>query len=260
MTFHSRLYVGTVTHLRLRPRRHRLRHSCFWLCLDLEEIDMLACKLWWFSSERFNLMSFRTADHGDGSPTPLRQQVERHLRQAGLDPQGGTISLLTMPRVLWYGFNPISVYFCRDRDGRLQALVYQVHNTFGERHSYLIPVEPDRENGDSIRQTCRKEFYVSPFMDMDMVYNFKVQPPGERVTVAISSHDNDGPVLQATLSGKAMAISDRTLMKLSLANPFLTLKVIAAIHVHALVIWLKGIRLRARPKAPEQPVTQVSAR
>ncbi|MBN9084909.1 MAG: hypothetical protein BGP04_05850 [Rhizobiales bacterium 62-17] len=257
MNFRSRLYVGEVMHLRWRPRRHRLRHTCFWFLYDLDEIDTLDRGLRWFSAERFNLLSFRTADHGDGSATPLRRQIERHLRQAGFDPTDGTIQLLCMPRVLWYGFNPLSVYFCRDRDGALQALIYQVHNTFGERHSYLIPIGLG-DKDSNIQQSCRKVFHVSPFMDMDMNYDFKVRAPDERVTVVIRSSDGQGPMLHAVLSGTAVAVDDRALVRLSLANPFLTLKVIAAIHVHALVIWLKGVRLRPHPKAPPQAVTQVS--
>jgi len=135
----STLYVGSVMHRRLRPRRHRLRYRVFWMLLDLDEIERLPRVLRLFSHNRFNAVSFHDADHGDGSATPLRAQVERHLAAAGIALGGGAIRLLCMPRILGYGFNPLSVYFCYQRSGLLAAILYEVHNTFGERHSYLIP-------------------------------------------------------------------------------------------------------------------------
>jgi DUF1365 family protein len=258
MSYLSRIYVGAVTHSRVRPRRHKLRHGCFWFLLDLDEIETLSRNLRWFSFNRFNLLSFHTADHGDGSSTPLRAQIERHVRDAGIDIGGGSIQLLCMPRVLGHGFNPLSVHFCRRKDGELAAMLYEVHNTFGERHSYLIPVM-DGAPAKEIRQSCNKGFYVSPFMDMDMHYDFRVSPPADRVAVAIKTGDAEGPMLYAALAGTAVELSDASLLRTFATHPLLTLKVVAAIHVHALAIWLKGVRLRSRPKPPEDLVTNVGA-
>jgi len=183
MRLRSSLYAGIVTHRRLRPRPHRLRYRVFWMLLDLDEIARLPASLRLFSHNRFNALSFFDADHGDGSGRPLHDQVEGHLRAAGLAPDGGAIRLFCMPRVFGYGFNPLSAYFCYQRDGSLAAILYEVHNTFRERHSYLIPV--DRDAGTVIDQRCRKRFYVSPFMDMDMNYRFRVAVPDQRIAVAI---------------------------------------------------------------------------
>ena len=120
----SALYVGRVRHLRFRPRRHKLAYRVFWMLLDLDEIDSLARRLRVFSRNRFNLYAFRDADYGDRSGAPLRPQIEALLREAGLDPDGGPIRLLTMPRILGYAFNPLSTWFCHSRDGRLMAIVY----------------------------------------------------------------------------------------------------------------------------------------
>ena len=139
MSLRSTLYVGSVMHRRLRPRRHRLRYRVFWMLLDLDEIDRLPHIFRLFSRNRFNAVSFHDTDHGDGGATPLRAQVERHLAAAGIALDGGAIRLLCMPRIFGYGFNPLSVYFCYERNGLLAAILYEVHNTFGERHSYLIP-------------------------------------------------------------------------------------------------------------------------
>src|SRR5664279_2925464 len=189
----SCLYTGTVMHRRLKPHAHRLNYRVFWCLLDLDELSFLPSRLRFFSLKGFNLFGFRNADHGDGSDRPLREQVEAHLATAGIDLGGGAIRLLCMPRLLGFVFNPISVYYCYDRRGALKALLYQVHNTVGQRHSDLIPV--DNKPGEPLEQRCLKAFYVSPFMDMDIAYRFRVQPPDKRVALVIEGSDKQGPVL-----------------------------------------------------------------
>ncbi len=152
MTHGSALYRGVVTHRRLRPREHRLNYRVFWLLLDLAEIDALDRRLRLFSRNRFNLLSFHDRDHGDGSGGPLRPQIEAYLGRAGIDIEGGPIRLLTMPRVLGYVFNPISLYYCHGADGRLAAVVYEVTSTFGVRHAYVIPVPAEDQAAGRIRQ------------------------------------------------------------------------------------------------------------
>ncbi|MGE0564960.1 MAG: DUF1365 domain-containing protein [Pseudolabrys sp.] len=254
MSLSSRLYFGSVVHRRLRPHPHRLRYRVFWMLLDLDEIAALPRRLRLFAHNRFSALSFHDRDHGDGSGRPLRAQVEEHLTRAGIA-AGGQILLLCMPRVFGYGFNPLSVYFCHGRDGALAAILYEVHNTFGERHSYLAPVAP--EGGAAVEHNCSKRFYVSPFMDMDLSYAFRVQPPGEKVSIAIRTSDRAGPVLTAALAGEAAPLGDARLLAALLSYPLLTLKVIGAIHWHALRMWLKGHRLRPRPSAPDNSVTVV---
>jgi hypothetical protein len=246
-----------VTHRRVRPRPHRLRYRVFWMLLDLDEIDRLPESLRLFSHNRFNALSFFDADHGDGGGRRLRDQVEEHLRAAGVATDGGAIRLFCMPRVFGYGFNPLSVYFCYQRDGSLAAILYEVHNTFRERHAYLIPV--DRTAGAVIDQRCRKRFYVSPFMDMDMTYRFRVAVPDQRIAVAIRAAGQDGLLLAAALGGDRIAMTDATLLRVLATHPLLTLKVIGAIHWHALRMVLKGFRLRPRPRPPAAPVTVVNA-
>ena len=269
MNLRSALYVGTVMHRRVRPRPHRLRYRVFWMLFDLDEIEQLPRKLRLFSHNRLNACSLFDRDHGDGSGRRLRLQVEDHLRMAGIEPDGGPIRLLCMPRIFGYGFNPLSVYFCYQRDGSLVAILYEVHNTFKERHSYLIPVARDAgpaagiaagvRPGTVIDQSCRKGFYVSPFMDMDMSYAFRVAVPDERVAVAIRAADKDGLLLAAALAGNRVALTDAALLRILVSHPLLTLKVVGAIHWHALRLLLKGMRLRPRPRPPGAPVTVVNA-
>ncbi len=258
MTTNSALYVGTVIHRRLRPRRHYLRYAAFWMLLDLDEIDRLTRRLRLFSRRRFNAMSFYHTDHGEQTEEPLRRQIERHLGAAGIAFDGGTVQLLCMPRIFGYGFNPLSIYFCYRADGTLAALLYEVRNTFGERHSYLIPAE-NRASG-VIHQSCEKRFYVSPFMDMNLRYDFRVVPPAEMTSVVISASDAQGLLIVASLIGRRKPLNDAVLFWLLLRMPFLTLKVVGAIHWHALRMWLKGFVLKRRPTKPAQPVTVVAAK
>lgn len=245
----SCLYTGTVLHRRIKPRAHKLRYRVFWTLLDLDELPALDKALRLFSRERFNLFGFYTADHGDGSDVPLRSQAEKHLATAGIDLDGGAIKLLCMPRLLGFVFNPISVYYCYHRDGELLALIYEVHNTFGQRHSYLIPVNTG--SGDALEQRCLKAFYVSPFMDMDISYTFRIQTPAKRVALTIQGADAEGPVIVASLAGNRRALTDGTLLTAFFVYPLLTLTVVAGIHWEALKLWIKGMRLRPRPPAPE---------
>jgi DUF1365 family protein len=254
MSTHSAIYVGSVAHRRLAPRPHALRYRVFWLLLDLDELPALAAKMRLFSYNRPNLFSLYDADHGDGGPTPLREQIERCLAAAGIPISCGAVRLLCMPRTLGYGFNPLSVYFCHGADGALAAVIYEVHNTFGERHSYLI--RADKPAG-LLRQSCRKTFYVSPFMDMEMSYEFRFHVPGERVAVAIRGSGAEGPLISACLVGARQELTDRALLRAFIAVPAVTLKVIAAIHWQALRLWLKGMQLRPRPKEPDRPLTIV---
>lgn len=243
MTQGSALYTGSVIHRRLRPKAHRLRYRLFWLLLDLDEVDALAARLRLFSRNRFNLFSFHDRDLGDGSETPLADQIRRKLAAAGLGDGGAYIATLTMPRILGYAFNPLSIHFCSDRDHALRAVVYEVHNTFGERHGYVLPaggVAP-------VAHGTAKAFHVSPFLGMDMTYAFRVHPPDERVSVAIRGEDEDGPVIVAALTGERRPLTDGMLGRMLAAYPLMTLKVTAAIHWHAFRMLLRGFRLHRHP-------------
>jgi DUF1365 family protein len=250
----SALYAGIVTHRRLRPRRHRLRYRVFSLLLDLDEIPAVCARLRLLSHRRFNLFGFDERDHADGSGGSLRDWVEGHLADAGIDLDGGPIRLLAMPRVLGYGFNPISVWFCYRRDGRLAALLHEVHNTFGERHSYLIPVAAADEPA-SIGQSCDKAFHVSPFMAMDMRYDFRVHAPDERLSLIVRGCDDGGPAIVAALAATRVELTDAALLRAFCRTPLLTLKVIGGIHWEALRLWIKGVRLHRRPAAPAHAVS-----
>jgi DUF1365 family protein len=249
----SALYCGIVAHKRVRPRVHALKYRAFWMLFDLDELPALGKSFRLFGYNRFSLFSFFDRDHGDSSGAPLRGWVEKHLGDAGIAFDGGPIRLLCLPRILGYAFNPISIFFCYRRDESLAAILYEVNNTFGQRHSYLIAVEPGA--GRTISQSAPKRLYVSPFNNMDMSYAFKVQPPTASVAVGVDAHDADGLMITTALSGKRRALSDRSIAATFLRYPLLTLKVIAGIHWEALQLWLKGMKITERPPRPDLPIT-----
>jgi uncharacterized protein len=254
----SALYSGMVTHHRARPRVHRLAYRIYSLLLDLDELEQLDQRLRLFSLDRFNLFSFHRRDRGEGSERPLREQVEDSMRAAGLAPDGGRILLLTMPRLLGSAFNPISVFYCFDRSGALAAMLWEVDNTFGERHAYMIPVEGD--GAGEIVQSCGKDFYVSPFMNMALSYRFRLRAPGDLLSLVIEVSDPSGLLLTARYQARRLPLTDFNLLRLFVSTPLLTLRVVGGIHWEALKLWAKGTGLRPKPPPPAFPVTIVHAR
>jgi DUF1365 family protein len=245
------LYVGRVMHARLKPFRHRFAYRVFTCLFDVDEIPALARRLRLFAHNRFGLFAFHDRDHGARDGSPLRPWVERQLAGAGIDLAGGRIELLCFPRLLGYVFNPLSIFFCRNPDGRLAAIVYEVKNTFGDQHCYVRAVGPRQTPDAPVLQQATKDFYVSPFIDMDCTYRFRVDEPGDRIGVLIRQSDAEGELLVATLTGRRQPLDDRRLAGAFLGHPLMTLKVIAAIHWEALWLWVKGARLVPRPTRNE---------
>ncbi len=243
----SGVYEGTVYHSRLRPKAHAFRYRVFSLLLDLEELPALDRRLRLFSHNRWNLFSFQDRDHGIDRPASLRGWVDDVLRGAGIEIPGGRITLLCYPRILGYVFNPLSVYFCRRADASLAAVIYEVNNTFGGRHAYVLPVEDGA--GETVQQRCSKAFYVSPFNDIGGRYAFDVVPPAATVAIHIDQADGDGTLFRAGFAGRRSELSDRALVRLALRYPLMTVKVILAIHWEAIRLLLKGVplRLKTRP-------------
>jgi DUF1365 family protein len=248
------LYFGNVLHARLRPFRHRFAYGVFSMLVDLEELPALARGSRLFAYNRPGLFAFYDADHGARDGSSVRAWVQAHLEKAGLAAAGARIYALCFPRVLGYVFNPLTVYFCHADDGRLAAILYEVKNTFGDQHGYLIPVAEGRAPGAPVVQQAAKRFHVSPFIDMAQLYRFRVAAPEEKLTLLIREDAADGELLVASQTGRRVAWTDRNLLRAFVRYPLLTFKVIGAIHWEALRLWLKGARYHARPVAPAIPV------
>ncbi|MEJ8572412.1 DUF1365 domain-containing protein [Microbaculum marinum] len=251
--FSSSLYDAVVVHRRLRPVVHELRYRLTYALLDLDELPELSGAFRLFSYNRLNLFSLHDRDHGPGDGTPLRRHVDRIVAKAGLAGEIRRISLLCLPRFAGYVFNPLSIYYAFGSGDEPRLVIYEVSNTFGERKTYVLPVEPPASG--PIRQNCAKRFYVSPFNDTRGRYDFRIAVPDERVRAGVSLSDAGGGILDAHLVGARREISDRQLAVTAWRHPALTWKVIGGIHWEALKLYLKGLRPVPRPPAPDVPVS-----
>ena len=254
------LYQGHVMHMRLTPFAHRFRYRVFSLLLDVDRIEETLAPLRLLNLDRFGLMSFHRRDHGFRDGSDLRGWVEAQLRTKNIDPPH-RIWLLSFPRILGYAFNPLSVYFCEDESGAVTGIVYQVKNTFGDQHAYVIPAAPGADG--SYRHDHDKGFFVSPFIGMDQTYRFTLRRPEERLAIRIRQHDANGPYLIATQNGERRPLTDASLFRLWALHPLMTIKVIVSIHWQALKLWTRGARFipyRGPYPEPEVQATGIRAR
>ncbi len=241
------LYAGEVMHQRMRPFGHRFQYRVFSLSIDLDRLKEADRQSALFSVNRGNLVSFHEEDHAAGGG--LRSYADRLLAEACVE-RPAKILLVCYPRILGYVFNPLSVYYAFDGNDAPVALIYEVRNTFGERHSYVCPVEREEICESGIRQSCDKLLYVSPFIATNMRYHFRMLPPGREIRWRILETDAEGPLLAATFCGRERPLTSRALGHLLAAIPFLTVKIMAGIHWQALKLWLKGAVYIRRPPPP----------
>ncbi|MCX6978451.1 MAG: DUF1365 domain-containing protein [Verrucomicrobia bacterium] len=244
----SAIYECRVMHHRLSPKEHQFRYEIFLLALDLDELDLLAKHLPFFSHNRRNIYEFRDRDHltlpGHESAS-LKENLLAYLHEHHLTfPPDGKIQLITLPRVFGYIFNPVSFYFCTTSAGLPLYAVVQVGNTFGEIKPYLIPA-PTTDR--SFRQITPKHFYVSPFSPLDLDFDFHLRLPNEKLEIHINDLADGRPILVTSLLGNRLPLTNARLAWFTLKYPFITLKVITLIHWHAFRLWTK--RLPWYPKA-----------
>jgi len=243
----SCLYVGAVSHRRLKPKAHRLRYRLFQLYLDLDEASELSRSHRLFGFNRPALFSLRERDHLAGDDQPLKAQVAALLAGAGIE-GGGAVQMLCLPRIMGFVFNPITVYLCRRPDGVLSAVIYEVNNTFGDRHCYVLPANPGPDG--VVAQGADKALHVSPFMAMNHTYRFRLASPGETFSLGIQVLGNDGPWLAAGFSGKRRPLTDRSMLTAFAGHPLVTFAVVAGIHLEAVKLWAKGLKYHPRPAYP----------
>ena len=246
----SSIYYGEVVHQRLRPKPHRLSYKVFSLLLDLDELEKLSVKSKLISYNGRTFYSINDKDHGYGKG--IKDWVYNELEEANLFDCSNKILMLCYPRILGYVFNPLTVFFCYKDNNKLGAIIYEVHNTFRERHCYVLPVVGNHKN--VITQTCKKEFYVSPFIPDSCNYNFFVQAPGKNISVVIKDEDEDGLLLIAGFSGQKGQLNDRALLRTMVTYPLMTLKVILGIHIEAIKLFIKRAPYFPHKKYPKQGV------
>ena len=239
----SCIYNGIVTHKRFKPVEHFLKYKTFSFLIDLDEVKKLDKKNLIFSYNKFNIFSFYDSDHGDRDGKSLKEWVNETLRKFNINKSINKIKLLCYPRIFGYVFNPLSIFYCYE-DNKLKFIFYEVKNTFNEQHTYIFKV-----NGlDKIQQICKKKFYVSPFMDMNTYYDFKLINPEEQLFVSIKQTDKEGIILTAVQTGDKKEFNFKQLLINLFKYPLMTIKIISAIHFEAFLLWKKGAIYRSRNK------------
>jgi hypothetical protein len=234
----SSIYNGTVIHKRFKPKLHFFKYKVFSLLIDLSELDILDKKINFFSYNKFNLISFFDKDHGERDGSSLIKWVKKNLRDNQINSENIRIKLLCYPRILGYVFNPLSVFYVYNNDEKLISILYEVKNTFGEQHTYIFKVE----NNNLLQHNCVKKFHVSPFIEMDCNYFFRILKPAEKISVIIDQYQSNEKILYASQDGKRTEFTSSELIKSYLKHPLMTFKIISAIHFEAFKLWAKGIK------------------
>jgi DUF1365 family protein len=242
----SAFYTGTVIHRRLRPLGHLLKYRVFYLFLDLDEIDLVQKTCLFFSNNRFNLLTYKSTDFG-GETAKSPKYFIQNLVKKELDIDSiHRVRLLFIPRLMGFAFNPISTFFCYNRDEKILAIVYEVRNTFGEKIHYVLPVKSGAEKMDILEQSCLKQMYVSPFISVNSRYHFRIKPPAELVTLAIHQTEDAQPVLNASFIGKRKKITRFGALTQAAFFPLNSIMVIVGIYFEALKLWIKGVSFKER--------------
>jgi len=239
MIKNSKIYTGKVIHKRFKPKEHFFKYKVFSLLIDLDELEIIDKEIKIFSYNKFNIVSFYDKDHGERDGSSIKKWVKSNLNKIGIYDEKIQIKLLCYPRILGYVFNPLSIFFVYNDKLELISLLYEVKNTFGEQHTYIFKV--DREK--VIQNNCEKKFYVSPFIEMDCHYYFKVLIPEEQLSVVINQSDKEGKLLYASQDGISKEFTNKNIIFSYLTHPLMSFKVIAAIHYEAFKLWLKRIKL-----------------
>ncbi len=235
----SSIYNGSVIHKRFKPKKHFFKYSVFSLLVDLSELEDLDKKIKFFSFNRFNLVSFYEKDHGLRDGSSLIEWVKKNLDENEIYSKNIKIKLLCYPRIFGYVFNPLSVFFIYDTEEKLISILYEVKNTFGEQHTYIFKVKDD---ANLFQHNCSKKFHVSPFIEMNCSYFFRILKPGEKMSVIIDQYQMDEKILFASQDGKRVDFTSKELLKSYLKHPLMTFKIISAIHYEAFKLWTKGIK------------------
>lgn len=234
-------------HQRLSPKRHGFVYRIFMFLLDLDELDAVRGAVPFFGVNEPNVFSLDDRDYFQFHSRGIRANLDTFLESRGFRERPARVELLTLPRLFGYTFNPISVFFCYDGAGRPLVSVIQVGNTFGEMKPYLVPVAED----GGFRARLAKDYYVSPFSDLDLEFDFRFGVPGSRLRIWIDEYRDGEKVLTSSLAGERLEMTAGNVLRMALKYPFVTLKVIFLIHWEALRLWVKRIPHRMKESDPE---------
>ena len=235
----SAIYNGQVIHKRFKPKVHYFRYNVFSLLIDLSELENIDKEISFFSLNKFNLISFYEKDHGERDGSSLINWVNKNLEKNNIPTQDIKIKILCYPRILGFVFNPLSVFYVYNLQNKLISILYEVKNTFGEQHTYIFKITKDE---NLVQNKCAKKFHVSPFIEMDCNYFFRLLKPGDKISVIIDQYDKEDKILFASQDGIRTDFNSKELIKSYLKHPLMTFKIIIAIHYEAFKLWIKGIK------------------
>ena len=235
----SSIYNGSVIHKRFKPKTHFFKYNVFSLLIDLSELDYLNKTVKLFSFNKFNIISFYEKDHGSRDGSSLITWVKKNLDDNNISSKNIKIKLLCYPRIFGYVFNPLSVFYIYNSKEKIISILYEVKNTFGEQHTYIFKIEDDK---NLYQHNCLKKFHVSPFIEMNCSYFFRILKPGKKISVIIDQYQANEKILYASQDGKRVDFSTKELIKSYLKHPLMTFKIISAIHFEAFKLWAKGIK------------------
>ncbi len=261
----AELCVGRVLHKRFRPIVHPFSYGVFFLRINVARFNEIGNR--WLSRDRFNLLSVFTRDYGPRDGTNLEAWARKLLATHGIAQADGAIVLQAFPRVLGYVFNPISIWYCHDRQGGLRAAICEVSNTFGERHNYLVAHDDERIIAPDDWLTAKKVFHVSPFCEVKGHYRFRFEQTGERAFAQIDYYDsyntpdkttnNEGDkLIVTTVHGKPHPLTATNTLTAFFTHPLMTFGVVARIHWQALKLWVKHVKFISKPKPPATETTR----
>ena len=235
----SAIYNGQVIHKRFKPKVHYFKYKVFSLLIDLSELEKLDQNVNFFSFNKFNLISFYEKDHGERDGSSLKLWVKKNLEKNNIQVNNIKIKILCYPRIFGFVFNPLSVFYVYNLEDQLISILYEVKNTFGEQHTYIFKVTKD---SNLIQNNCSKKFHVSPFIEMNCNYFFRLLKPGNKISVVIDQYENEDKILYASQDGVRSDFNTKQLIKSYLKHPVMTFKIILAIHFEAFKLWAKGIK------------------
>lgn len=241
-------------HQRIKPFGHRFEYRVFSLYIDLDKLDEADKLSRLFSVDHVNIAAFYQADHIDPRISPVANGLRAHVNalfEAAEAPRPARVMLFAYPRIFGHVFNPIALYYCFNESNKLSAMIYEVRNTFGERHTYVCPIRHGELTDAGLRQSQTKHLHVSPFMDMQATYDFRLSAPTDTLHFRILERDDRGPLLSATFAGKLKTLTTRNLALQLVQIPFLGLKIVAGIHFEAVRLWWKGAKFRRSPPPPD---------
>jgi DUF1365 family protein len=235
----SAIYNGQVIHKRFKPKVHYFRYNVFSLLIDLSELENIDKEISFFSLNKFNLISFYEKDHGERDGSSLINWVNKNLEKNNIPTQDIKIKILCYPRIFGFVFNPLSVFYVYNLQNKLISILYEVKNTFGEQHTYIFKITKDE---NLVQNKCAKKFHVSPFIEMDCNYFFRLLKPSDKISVILDQYDKEDKILFASQDGIRTDFNSKELIRSYLKHPLMTFKIIIAIHYEAFKLWIKGIK------------------